>query len=89
MKNKLGLIGSLLLIIVLSPAFLVGMVLVMFLEYGDALKQAIQQHSFKYLLWEMNMLKSCPFCGGKITMHGFEPEERYTCDNEECEFNAD
>ena len=42
----------------------------------------------KFLLWRLNIIKSCPYCGATMTMHGFEPDERYTCDNEGCEFNA-
>ena len=43
----------------------------------------------KFLLWRLNIIKSCPYCGATMTMHGFEPDERYTCDNKKCEFNAD
>jgi hypothetical protein len=58
-----------------------------FASAGEVVTSMIKTRSFRYGLWMLNLRKSCPYCGDKIITHGFEPDERYSCENMECRFN--
>ena len=46
----------------------------------------------KYFLWKLGLWPNkCPYCGLPLMVHGFPPNERWTCqegsDLRECRFN--
>ena len=88
MKNK-ELILSPFLFVTLLIGIVVLMLWGVITDAYEFTRSTVKARSLRYGLWLIGFKKSCPYCGSTITMHGFEPEERYTCDNEECEFNAD
>jgi hypothetical protein len=73
------------------PVVLLLVLLFMFFKFLDDVcnltAETIKRRSLRYGLWMINLRKSCPYCGDKIITHGFEPDERYTCENIECRFN--
>ncbi len=42
----------------------------------------------KYWLWKLGLWgNNCPYCGNELMQHGFEPNERWSCNTEGCRFN--
>lgn len=42
----------------------------------------------KLFLWKLGFCTAkCPYCGKKLIRHGFELDERFTCPDDNCEFN--
>jgi len=43
--------------------------------------------TFRMLLWQLGLIRNCPYCGKKLLEHGFRPNQYYTCPTDKCRFN--
>ncbi len=41
----------------------------------------------RYWLWKWGLRDNCPYCGGTMMQHGFEPDDWWSCNTPGCEFN--
>lgn len=85
------LIGIAWLIIALPVAVLLVLVTVVAAFLGtivEAGTDLVQTRHLRYVGWRLGMTgNNCPYCRKPLKVSGWEPEERYTCPTEGCEFN--
>ena len=84
MKNILSIAYALLVLIafVIPMCFILAIAVVI-----ETIRVLIKYHSIKYVAWIFGLRTNCPFCGGKLIQHGYQPNEYYTCSDNSCRFN--
>jgi len=48
----------------------------------------VEEMNFRHALWHLGIgVDKCPYCRRKLAVHGFFPNERYSCPDGKCRFN--